>query len=774
MIKCICIFNSKNKLARKWVRDEGDRNAFSCFFTEYIMGIISGMKSLSANINTFDVEQVVKLTIEDAMRKIDLGSSRKHIHWAPTQSGKSAFKAVKICAYLAMNIPVIVLTKGKKESEELEKKISGYLKGHRFEKKILSVYGNEEHQEHIEMSFRNDKEASVLIIPDTFQKIDSAHEFFTDGMKCAERKGRRIAGCALILDEVDAVIDRSEKQDQRNEKKLKKLVRYLKPSLVMVTATPIPVLLKHMDVPPIITTSNQFIKDYVGVKDMIHVEDLDQDSLNDGFGIEVKKFSPKYVCNRIRENRQAALFPGNSKESDKLQAMKKYPNVWEKKKPRIPKFNNQCMKLLRKQIGKKGAEGVLILVDTCPWVEPKNGCIFHQASGIQDYLFTFGKGEFIAIVVHAEKVYYRLPGHSYSFMCRQSLGDLIGEIDSNKKYGLGMAVVVFGYYAMKRSRSFRSNKRVPTAMILSLGDAQSNESVRQAAGRLTFKGHDVLWHNRKTNNVFILCPTADFQVIQKHDLLVLEILQFHSKNEAMSIKDIMCNLARSSKNYFLQDSKRRTGNFVPDKMKKARRRQAKIVVSRSKDKESIETDRTTSAGLSLAFADKESTDSNSTNLSLALIPNQEVTSSTAALSGRIQVLKDHLKKTSNPTVGNTHSDNGAECMSSGPENDRELFAQGTLDPHEFINDENSVHPDLSLSDLSAGSSFGISMPKVCVPDNIGSLTTLLGKRKDTLEVKSKEHQKKRYTYDISNTNSNGIIDLVDDYVIDLVDPIDLT
>jgi hypothetical protein len=802
MIKCICIFNSKNKLARKWVRDEGDRNAFSCFFTEYVMGIISGMKSLSANINTFNVEDVVKLTIEEAMRKIAFGSSRKHIHWAPTQSGKSAFKAVKICAFLAMNIPVIVLTKGKKESEELEEKISGYLKGHRFEKKILSVYGNEEHQEHIEMSFRNDKEASVLIIPDTFQKIGSAHDFFSDGMKYAERKGRRIAGCALILDEVDAVIDRSEKQDQRNEKGLNKLIRNLKPSLVMVTATPIPVLLKHMDVPPIITTSNQFIEDYIGVKDMRLVEGLYQDSLNDGFGTEVKKFSPKYLCNRIRENQLAALFL-----DDKLQNKNKFPNVWNKKNPNIPKWNNQCTKLLRKEIGKKGAKGALVLVDTCAWVDAsKNKCIFHQASGVQDFFVTFGQGDFIAIVVHAEKVYYRLPGHSHSFECRRSLCELINEIDSNKKYSLGMAVVVFGYYAMKRSRSFRSNKRVPTAMIINLGDAQSNESVRQAAGRLTFKGRKLLLHNRKTNNVFMLCPTADFQVIHKHDLLVKEIFELYSKNDGMSIKDIMCNLARSSKNYFLQDSKRRTGNFIPDKMKKARRGQAKNVVSRSKDKESKKriftdlslssadkefTDRTTSAGLSLAFADKESTGSNSTDSPLNLISNQEVTSSTAALRGRIQGLKDHLKKTSNPTVGNTNSDHDAESMPSGPENDRERFPQSALDPYEIINDENSVRPDPSLSDLSLGSSFGTSISKAHGPDTIGSLTTLLGKRK----VKSEEHQRKRYVYDIINTNTNGVIELVDDsddenaaidlvddsndenYVIDLVDDsddIDLT
>jgi hypothetical protein len=860
MIKCICIFNSKNKLARKWVGDEGGRNALSCFVTEYVMGIISGMKSLSDNINTFNAEEVVKLTIETAMRKIALGSSIEHIHWAPTQSGKSAFKAVKICAYLAMNMPVILLTKGKKESEELEGKISGYLKGHRFEKKILSVYGNEKR---IDMSFMNEKEASVLIIPDSWQKIELAHELFTDGMKYAKRRGRRIAGCALILDEVDVVIDRSENQDQRNEKALKELIRDLEPSLVKVTATPIPVFSNYIDKKPILTTSNKSIENYVGVKNMIHFVDLNRDSLKDGFGEKVKEFSPKNVCKAIIENKLAALFPGGSKKADIIQLKEKFPNVWNKKNPKIPEFNYQCIKLLRKEIGKKGAKGALVLVNTCPWVDPKKKekkCIFHQASGTQDYFFTLEKGEFIAIVVHAEKVYYRLPGHIYSFECRMSLGELIDQIDSSKKYGLGTAVVVFAYYAMKRSRSFRSNKRVPTSMIMSLGDGQSNENCRQAAGRVTFKGLDVLRRNRKTNKVLMLCPTADFQIIQKYDMLVLEMIQLYKQN--MSWKDIYWNLARSSNNFFLHDSKRRTGNYVPDQSKKGRHRQAKIVVPRFEDKESTErictdlslvtvdkesnkrnitnsslvssdkesTERNSSlvssdnesiernstnsslasadkesterssADLSLAFADNKSIDRNSTDLSLALISNQTVASPTTALMGRIQALKDRLRKTSNPTVGNTHSDDGTKRLSLGPGNGRELIPQGALDPHEIIVDE--------ISDLSVGSSLGepsngTPMPNVRVPDTIESITTLLGKRKDPPEpvtkteentekrqmadnhlrvpgttevpareaIKTEEYKRKRYRDDIRSTNR--IIDLVDDSD-DENDAIDLT
>jgi hypothetical protein len=548
------------------------------------MATIKGRPMLSENLTAFNAEEVVKETVDVVMQKITSESTKEHIHWAPTQSGKSAFKAVKICVYLTMNIPVIVITKGKKESEELQGKIRGYLKGCKFKKKIFSAYGNEEH---IKTSFKNDKEASALVIPDTHQRIQFAHDLLSNTMTNAKRRRRRIAGCALILDEVDAITDRSEDKDQRNEKGLNNLIKDLKPYIVKVTATPIPVFSKYLDQKPIITTSNESIENYVGVKDMILFDDLDQDSVNDGFGNEVSKFSPRYVCANKRECEKAALFPKGSRSSDKLQLKNVFPNVWNKKNPIIPRFNSQCIKLQRRELDKKNSRGMLSLVDTCPWVDrDKNLSIFHQASGLQDYFFSLGRRELIAIVVHAENIFYRLPGHSYSFQCRRTLGELIDKIDSI--HGLKMPVVVFGYYAMKRSRSFRSSKRVPTSMIMSLGDGQSNENCRQAAGRVTFRGLDVIRRNRNTSKVWFLCPKTDFEVVQKYDPLVLEMIQLY-KEQDMSYKDIYSELVQSSDNFYLADSKRRTGNYVPGQRKKGQKGKGTTTTSKSLSKESTNT-----------------------------------------------------------------------------------------------------------------------------------------------------------------------------------------
>eukprot|EP00536_Pseudo-nitzschia_multiseries_P014817 jgi/Psemu1/291666/fgenesh1_pg.770_\ len=558
-------FNRNDEIAREIASNAEYCENVSHVFFKRVMSLIKGLDKLRENADSINVKEVVKLTIDVAMMKISLGSSREHLHWAPTQSGKTAFKAVKICVYLTMNIPVVLLTKGKKESEELYEKITSYLEGSRFEHRIFSVYENETM---IWDEFMIYEEASVLIIPDTFQQINRTYDILTETLEKAECNGFCCAGCALILDEADAVIHRSEEEDQKNEKALKKFVNKLNPFLVKVTATPIPTLSQSIDKKPIITTSNKIIKDYVGVANQRH-DDLDPESMMEGFGLEYekyclktqskKRFQPKFEVDK--KSSSLALFPNQEGQNraDILQNRTKFPSVWNRK---IPYFNKQCIRHLRQEINQKNAKGMLTLIDTCPWVTKTNTNIFLQASGVQDYFYEINNTKLIAIVVHAHLIFYRLPGHKYSFQCKRSLGDLIEKIDTHKTYGLKMPIVVFGYYAMKRSRSFRSNNRVPTSMIMLMGDSQSNENIRQAGGRPTFKGLKVLKRNRSSNTIRMLCPKADFDIIQKYDPLVLEIIRLY-QNQQLSWKEIISELCRSSENYFVPHSKRKTGNFVP-------------------------------------------------------------------------------------------------------------------------------------------------------------------------------------------------------------------
>ena len=52
---------------------------------------------------------------------------------------------------------------------------------------------------------------------------------------------------------------------------------------------------------------------------------------------------------------------------------------------------------------------------------------------------------------------------------RYSISKVIKEIDDDESYGLDLPIVIVGYSKMQRGISFRSKKRVPTHMLVSLG-----------------------------------------------------------------------------------------------------------------------------------------------------------------------------------------------------------------------------------------------------------------------------------------------------------------
>lgn len=564
----IWIFNKSRKVAREIALDEKHGVFVSECFVQTIMGTIKDMKKLSEKAKDINIEQVVRLTVDNELQKIAGGTPTTHIHWAPTQSGKSAFKAIKILVYLMMNVPVVVITKGKSESKELESKISSYLEGSRFafENRVFSVY-----EEDIEISFPKNEEACCTIIPDSYQKIELAHYLLSESVQSPR-------GCAVILDEVDAIIHRSEEQEQKNEKALIRLQEEFKPSMTMVTATPIP-LFTNLKGKISFTTSNKRIVDYIGVQDMINT-DVDPESLTKGEPIDgVVEISPnhihKNVCKSEISMRQYvlehALF-----ETDCAQLAKKFPKVCHT--ANIPRINSECIGFLKRDMTITDAVGMLALVDTCPWVDStKKGTLFQQASGVQDFFAVLGH-KFVAIIVHAEKIFYRLPGHRNGFRCYKPMAELLDKID--KKFGLQMPVIVFGYHAMKRSRSYRSNNRVPSCIIMCLGKGQSAENCRQAAGRATTKGRSLLLHNRKTDKVPILCPQEDFRIIQKYDLLTEEIIVKLHK-EGLSWEDTKLSL--SPENNFLDDCHRRFGNFIPASEKRKRKRTRSQSANRSSE-----------------------------------------------------------------------------------------------------------------------------------------------------------------------------------------------
>lgn len=63
----------------------------------------------------------------------------------------------------------------------------------------------------------------------------------------------------------------------------------------------------------------------------------------------------------------------------------------------------------------------------------------------------------------------------------ETVGNLLNFIDN--KYGLAMPVFIFGYTKMCRGISFRSNKRVPTHMVMSMGKGHNCSTIIQTIGR---------------------------------------------------------------------------------------------------------------------------------------------------------------------------------------------------------------------------------------------------------------------------------------------------
>lgn len=96
----------------------------------------------------------------------------------------------------------------------------------------------------------------------------------------------------------------------------------------------------------------------------------------------------------------------------------------------------------------------------------------------------------------------------------------IEEIDG--KYGLERPVFVFGFSKMQRGMSFRSSKRVPTHILLALGEGYSTEGMFQALGRATLIGKDRLLENG-FSNVTVLTRHGDWDAARAYHAFVVAI-----------------------------------------------------------------------------------------------------------------------------------------------------------------------------------------------------------------------------------------------------------
>lgn len=533
----------------KMLKDDLFKSDVMSLFHDRTMSNLSRCKDLLKKCETFDVEEVITRTV---MRVIDAelkgDAMKSHLVWAPTQSGKSAYKALELACYMSLNVLTILCTKGKSEARGLASKLKLYFKGSTFEERILDVYDEKSIRGSIsKFADKNDSLGCTLIIPDTNDKMNYAHDVLVMTKKKFKRWGCPFR-VVLILDECDAIEGRSMDKSQENEKAMMRLRSLGMTIETKVTATPLPVIFRQCltikDGHSLEVRELRPQKDYVEVGNLELTEKLDPESMDRGFPLK------KSFCHENNKNMKG-LF-----RKDKQEQARKFPKC-----NHIPAWDKQCNKLVESAFednSKSDRTGVLILVLTLPWVEKKSKNIFQQAAGVQDF---FGAKGFalISVVVHAGKIFYRFPGLRYPYQCRafgiDQYGEFLGEID--EKFGLKVPVIVFGYHALKRSTSWRSKTRVPTHLIMYHREGQSIENVVQAAGRATGNFRKVLFKNMKRNFIPTAMIEKDFTLVQKHDKVVRGIIDI-SKDESV-VEEKRKLIFRKIKDFREKTTKRKSG-----------------------------------------------------------------------------------------------------------------------------------------------------------------------------------------------------------------------
>lgn len=484
-----CLQFHNFKIAAKMLGNEAYREKITRLF---VRKTIENLKTLKLYEDcNFDILSVVEATVRRVVTAQASGAQGESVlGYAPTQAGKTSYKAVEIACMLTMAEHMVLVTKGKKECEELSSKLAKCLnsstKGSVFENQICCVYDSSS-KEAITSKFKEEPSTSFcLVIPDTHNKIDLAEDVTRKTKAYFNSWGVRF-NFSLIMDECDAIENRSHDRDEKNEQAMKRLKIVGPIYETRVTATPMPMLMEYLENPennilptlfPIKPKAN-----YVGVKSLQAPESngkeqfLDVASLEKGFFYENNK---SLDAGGMKRN-NAPLF-----RNDKRLAASRFNG--RKKKRTIPFWNDQCNQLLDTVFKEreKGNEGHLILVGTSPWVNKEPGNIFEQATYVQDFCFSSGQ-RFIAVCVNAEDISYRYPGQKFGHKCygKPSICDFLNAIDKDKRFGLNIPVVIFGYNKLKRSISYRSDQRVPSHVIMYPRMGQSCENVRQAIGRVS-------------------------------------------------------------------------------------------------------------------------------------------------------------------------------------------------------------------------------------------------------------------------------------------------
>jgi hypothetical protein len=123
--------------------------------------------------------------------------------------------------------------------------------------------------------------------------------------------------------------------------------------------------------------------------------------------------------------------------------------------------------------------------------------VYEKAQGVQDAYYDAEGKNLVAIVIVGSGIATRSSNGSSWVQQDKNLtiSDVIKSFDDDERYGLDTPIFLFGFSQMTRGISFRSDRRVPTHIIVSRGGGYSVEDMVQTMGRATFCGKVVLEKN---------------------------------------------------------------------------------------------------------------------------------------------------------------------------------------------------------------------------------------------------------------------------------------
>lgn len=390
--------------------------------------------------------------------------------------GKSGVKAILIVTSVLLGYPLIIITKGNAERDDLTRKLTAYTEDLLDEDEnlnnepVVSNFPTTENigqisAETLARPLRNGRAIVIADTPGQVKKIVDSLILYRRGNPCKK--------FLLCIDECDAMF-RTDNHTQAFERAYDNLVRLRPCAHVFVSATPLPALIhlaneELLDGIPVVLFDITPSDDYVGLARMKPFQ-LDGEPVYLG----KDELKPKRGC--------GFSFSVDDKEYQ------------------IPSCSERLRDFYASAIASKG-RGILLLDCTMYFVKKEEINVELKAELVQLYAHAILKKQ-VAVFINTGGLGMQVKlSTGEPWIKKEVLDDLIDNSDNSEDTMLGKVIQFihtsvgteapifgFGFHKMFRSNSYRSSDRVPTHITVSLGEFHNLSTVTQALGRATFNG----------------------------------------------------------------------------------------------------------------------------------------------------------------------------------------------------------------------------------------------------------------------------------------------